>query len=288
MDDYRTLYRHMLVCENKTEHTITSYCSAIDQFLKYYETVLHKDPKDFTWQEIRDYTLYLSNECGLADSTINQAIAKIEHLVIYVLHEHWDPTQVPKRVCEILLPTVPSHDQCIKLINHITDPKYHVMVVLMYSAGLRCCEVCRLRYGDIRKSEHRIYISVSKNRSDRFAILSDKALEDLINYWRSLGSPSVSPKDYLFPQRKDHSKCVTTAGVQAYVRKAADEIGLTHVTCHSLRHAFGTEMYLANPDLIRLKELMGHKSISSTCIYVTLAHQHFDDVVSPYDMKESK
>ena len=50
------------------------------------------------------------------------------------------------------------------------------MVTLMYSSGVRVGEVCRLKYSDIQRSSMRIHVAQTKNRSDRYALLSQKAV----------------------------------------------------------------------------------------------------------------
>ena len=69
------------------------------------------------------------------------------------------------------------------------------MIALMYSSGLRIGEVCHLKYQDIERSNMRIHISHSKNRSDRYAVLSKTALEILTQYWFAYHKPV----DWLFP-----------------------------------------------------------------------------------------
>ena len=52
---------------------------------------------------------------------------------------------------------------------------------------------------------------------------------------------------------------------------------------HSLRHAFGLHLYESGADLMSIKEAMGHKSLSSTTIYLTLGVGNGRSVKSPYD-----
>ena len=55
------------------------------------------------------------------------------------------------------------------------------------------------------------------------------------------------------------------------------------ITCHSLRHAFGTHLYEDGVDLLSIKALLGHKSLNSTAIYVHLASNGISNAVSPFD-----
>lgn len=49
------------------------------------------------------------------------------------------------------------------------------------------------------------------------------------------------------------------------------------------RHAFGTHLYENGTDLLTIKELLGHKSLESTMIYVHLASNGTSNATSPLD-----
>ncbi|MCI6709890.1 MULTISPECIES: tyrosine-type recombinase/integrase [Eisenbergiella] len=51
----------------------------------------------------------------------------------------------------------------------------------MYSSGLWVSEVCHLRYEDIRRKQMMIHVPLSKNRQDRYIILSEKNWKFLQN-----------------------------------------------------------------------------------------------------------
>ena len=72
----------------------------------------------------------------------------------------------------------------------------------------------------------------------------------------------------------------------AILSKAALDILTLYwrITCHSFRHAFGTHLYENGTDLLTIKALMGHKSVSSTAVYVHLAGGGaVKGAVSPFD-----
>lgn len=138
----------------------------------------------------------------------------------------------------------------------------------MYSSGLRIGEVCRLRYEDVDRKNMRLHIARCKNRSDRYAILSKAALDLLTQYWFEYGRP----KGYLFPKQRGENRPIDTFSLSRHIHAHEDRLGWEHkITCHSFRHAFGTHLYENGTDLLTIKELMGHKSLLSTTIYVHLS-----------------
>jgi integrase len=207
-------------------------------------------------------------------------ISQLRFFTIYVLHKPWDPTQLPKRKFDRYLPFVPSREEVSAFIEAIDDPKIRAMVILMYSAGLRVGEVSRIKCEDIDRRNMRIHITHGKNRSDRYALLSPAALKELEAYWRKCGRP----RNYLFPQRHDPNMPNDPQNLHWHMRKAEDKLGWPHrFTCHSMRHAFATHFYEDTHDLLTLQHLMGHKSITSTTIYITLSNATLRRYSSPFD-----
>lgn len=199
-----------------------------------------------------------------------------------MLHKPWDNSQLPIRKFDTYLPYVPSQEDTLAFINSMPDLKQKTMVAIMYFAGLRIGEVCHLRYEDIDRKHMRIHISHSKARGDRYAILSTMALSLLTKYWFAYDRP----KEWLFPKQtnKDSSKPIDTFYLSRHIHAHERRLGWPErLTCHSFRHAFGTHLYENGIALLTIKSLLGHKSLTSTTIYVHLATNGTSCVVSPLD-----
>ena len=280
MDKYLNSFREMVSLRGLTDHTLTSYCTYIRAYLDYLSTILQKAPEDVSWQELREYIKWLQYTRNVSDRTINCAISQLRFFTMYVLHKPWDDTQLPMRKFDNYLPFVPSKAEVMTLINSMPDLKQKAMVTLMYSAGLRIGEVCRLRYKDIQRKQMRIHISHGKNRSDRYAILSQNALDILTEYRYAFDKP----KDWLFPKQTDPTRPIDTFYLSRHIHEVERTLGWEErITCHSLRHAFGTHLYEDGVDLLTIKALLGHKSLNSTTIYVHLASNGIRSAVSPFD-----
>lgn len=280
MDKYFNSYREMISLRGLTDHTLKSYSTYIRSYLDYLSNILHKQPEDVTWNELRDYIRWLQKERTLSDRTVNTAISQLRFFTMYVLHKPWDDTQLPMRRFDDFLPFVPSKDEVSILIEAMPDLKQKAMVSLMYSSGLRIGEVCNLRYEDIQRKNMRIHIRHGKNRSDRYAILSKRALDILTQYWYSFDKPT----GWLFPKQSDSSRPIDTFYLSRHIHDVEDALGWERrITCHSLRHAFGTHLYEDGVDLLTIKALLGHKSLHSTTRYVHLASNGIGRAVSPFD-----
>ena len=280
MDNYLNSFRKMISLRGLTDHTLKSYCTYIRTYLDYLNNILHKSPEEVSWDELRDYICWLQKSRDLSDRTINGAISKLRFFTLYVLHKPWDDTQLPMRRFDEYLPFVPSKEETWQFISSMPDLKPKTMVTLMYSSGLRIGEVCRLRYEDVDRKHMRLHITHSKNRNDRYAILSKAALDLLTQYWFECGRPM----GYLFSKQRGEDRPIDTFYLSRHIHAHEDRLGWERrLTCHSFRHAFGTHLYENGTDLLTIKALMGHKSLNSTTIYVHLSSDSIRQTVSPLD-----
>lgn len=280
MDNYLNSFREMISLRGLTDHTLKNYCTYIRAYLDYLTGILHKLPEDVSWAELRDYIRWLKKSRNLSDRTVNCAISQLRFFTLYVLHKPWDDTQLPMRRFDAYLPFVPSREEVSILIDAMPDLKQKAMVSLLYSSGLRIGEVCRLRYEDIDRKNMRIHITHGKNRSDRYAILSRKALHILTAYWFAFDRP----RGWLFPKQTCEDNPIDTFYLLRHIHDVERSLGWEpRITCHSLRHAFGTHLYENGTDLLTIQALLGHKSLNSTTIYVHLAANGTTNAVSPFD-----
>ena len=257
---------------------MTTYISWVEENLR------SRDLYSVTWEEIRSYIRYLKEIKGLNPRTINVHISQLRDFYYYVLHKDWDKREVPFLHFDEHLPIVPTKEQVVAIINSVTNPKHKAELALLYSSGIRVSELCRLHCGDIHRSKNCIYISRSKNRSDRYAVLSEKAYRLLVDYVRT-SYRGAKQEDLLFPGRKNGcpvcAESVRKVFSEAVTRSGFPDRGFN---LHSLRHAFGLHLYESGADLMSIKEAMGHKSLSSTTVYLTLGIGNGRSVKSPYDL----
>lgn len=283
MDKYFNLYREMLSLRGLTDHTLMSYSTYIRVYLNYLSTVLHKLPEDISWSELRDFICWIQKERNLSDRTINHCISQLRFFTLYVLHKPWDAYQLPFRKFDSYLPFVPTREEMQLFLSSISDIKFKALLCLMFSSGLRIGEVRHLKCSDIEHSKARILIRASKNRSSRYAQLSEQAWQLILQYWYSFPKDR-RPRNWLFTQKRDPSKPIDHQRVPDFIASHEKKLGWEHrFTCHTFRHAFATYHYEDGTDLLTLKALMGHRSITSTIIYVHLSSATLSSSASPFD-----
>lgn len=271
VDFYLSQIEEILSFAKCSERTIISYKTYTRPFLVYCSNILHKEPENVSYSEIRNFLTTLQKERSLSDASLNHAISEIRFLYEAVLGQTWNPKQVPARKVSHPLPFVPDRQTVQEFISTIDDIKKKAMISLLYSAGLRIHEVCRLKCSDIDHGKGRIYVSPGKNRRDRYAILTENTYQLLCSYWRSL-PPHLKTRDWLFTQQTDIKKPAYTQFISSFIPKHEDALGWEHrLSAHSFRHAYATHSYQDGMDILTLSRLLGHTSLNSTTIYVHLA-----------------
>ena len=278
-EPYLIKFNDFLIIRDLTKNTQNSYNSFLRCYLLWVDNNLGIIPEEVSFAQIRSYILYLKNIKKLSNRSINAYMSQVRFLHLYVLKRSWDKYEVPSMKFNTFLPDVLSQKEARAFVESFPNLKHKACATLLYSSGLRVSELCHLRYEDVDRENLRLYIRPSKSRSDRYAILSPKALDILTQYWFAYNRP----KDWLFPGQNPDFPIVSFT-VSRFLADHATFLGWKRkVNAHLLRHCFGTHLYEQGTDLLIIQRLMGHKSIHSTTIYIHLAKNHPFDIQSPFD-----
>jgi len=130
--------------------------------------------------------------------------------------------------------------------------------------------VLRFRPEDIDPNRKPISIKVSKGRKDRYTLLSDVALQILQEYWKK-----EKPQKWLFPSW-NKEKYITARTVQKIFQNTCKKAEISkNVSVHSLRHSFTMYLLESRIDLRYIQELLRHKSLKTTEIYMDVSTEIF-------------
>lgn len=279
MNTYLSKFEDLIELRDLTRNTARNYSSFLKQYLKWIDSNLSKKPEEVSFEEIRTYLLYLKNIKKLSNRSINAHISQLRFFHLFVLNKSWCKYQIPFMKITTYLPTILTQKEVCHFIDSMTNLKHKTYVALLYSAGLRVSELRHLRYEDVDRKSMRLYIRNTKSRSDRYAILSENALQILTAYWYAFDRP----KEWLFPGRNP-VKPIASFTINKVVKNHASSLDFPpNITPHTFRHAFGTHLYEQGTDLLMIQKLLGHKSINSTTIYVHLSNTKELNIVSPFD-----
>ena len=260
---------------NLKERSVDCYKNYVSYFLNYMD----KTPEELTCQDVREFLLAKKDE-GLKATTLNLYNSAIRFFYRNVLHILWDDITVPRMIQDHKLPTVLSSEEVDRLLNATGDLKYKAMFATMYSSGMRVSEVIHLHYDDISRTNMQIHVRNTKNRTDRYTILSERNLALLTEYWFACGRP----RGILFPN-KFTGDYLTASSVEQVIRRSAMAVGLSGVTPHCLRHSFATHLMEQGVEQRNIQALLGHRDPRSTEIYLHVSNKSLMGIRSPFDRK---
>ena len=254
--------------------TIRTYQNNVRDFLKF----INKHPDELTCEDAKDFLLHLKNK-GDKASTLNNKNGALVFFYKRVLGKLWDDNLVPRAINDYAIPRVLTRDEIEKLLDATPNLKYKAIFAIMYSSGLRVSEVLHLHYDDISRTNMQIYIHSAKNHTSRYALLSQRALDILTEYWFKCGKP----RDILFPNQWT-GKYLTPSATGLEMRKSVERAGLPkNVHSHCLRHSFATHLLEDGVDIRYIQTLLGHRSPKSTEIYLHISNKALLGVKSPFD-----
>lgn len=275
---YNQLKEECLI-RNRSLRTAETYIANIELFMKWTG---YKPMEELCLQDARDYILY-KRKSGISASTCNFYNSSIAFLYKYVLRIPWDQDIVPRMRIDTKLPTVLSLEEVEKLIDTADHIRNKAIIALLYSSGLRAGELIKLRAEDIYMSRMQVYVSKSKNHNDRFTILSNRALELLIEYWKSY----PIRREYFFVSINEPHEQLKVGGVENMLRAVGKEAGI-QVHPHTLRHSFASHLIEQGIPIHYVQSLLGHRCLESTQVYIHISNKTIMGIKSPLDHPQKK
>ncbi len=258
---------------NYAPRTQQTYLAHVRRFARHFG----RSPERLGPEEIRRYQLHLI-ETGASWSLFNQATCALRFLYTVTLAQPWRVEKIAHPRRPMRLPVVLSTEEVARLFEAVPSPKQRLVLMTIYSAGLRVSEAVHLRVADIDSARMVIHVRQGKGGKDRQVMLSPLLLEELRAYWRF-----VRPRSWLFPGN-DPEQPLSVACVQRVCQKARRAAGIDKpVSPHTLRHSFATHLLEAGADLRLIQSLLGHRSLSTTQRYLHLAAHRIGTTASPLD-----
>lgn len=254
INKYRIKYLESLEeLRGYSDLTIKSYDESIKDALKYVEVLQENEVLVFN---LMPYRIKIAS---LNPKTISKKLSAIRGFVAYLNENDIksflkadDSIKVAKT-----LPKPISHEHILEALSHATFEE-KVIVVLLYTLGLRISELNSLKLSDI--SEEWIRVLGKGNKHRDVPLL--QSTKELLNQY-ILQKPK---KEFLF--EKDGNK-LSENSLRYTVTKMFKKISLK-VTPHQLRHSYATALLNGGAPIVDVGELLGHSSMATTQIYTKL------------------
>lgn len=295
---------HLEVERGRSRKTAENYERYLLRFLLIAGDISGKGdnltPSDIDQELVRKFRLQLNREVDRYGENL-EAITQAYHLIAlrgflkYLAKRNiksLDPTliELPHVVRKQV--TFLHYDEIESLLDQIdttneTGLRDRAIIELLFSGGLRVSELVKLNRDSINL-ERREFIVRGKGSKDRPIFISEAAAERVQDYLAAR-TDSLAP---LFLNNSRNLQAVDTSGnfrrltprsVERIVQKYAKMAGITkHVSPHTLRHSFATDLSMNGADLRSVQTMLGHADISTTQIYTHVTDQHLKEVHEKY------
>lgn len=263
-----------MLVRNLASSTIDAYTYHVDQFNRHFD----RPAEELGPEEIRAYQLYLIREKKVGWSSFNQAVCSLRFLYGFTIPRDWHVKMIPFGKRPKKLPLVLGHEDASHLIQCTANLKHRTILLTQYAAGLRLSESRYLQLSDIDSKRMQLRVACGKGRKERRIPMSPRLLAALRDYWRE-----YRPSTYLFPGRNADVPLSGTT-MQKACKSAALAAKLSPaISPHTLRHSFATGLLEAGVDLLTISQLLGHKSFTTTMIYLHVRRPHLNSTPSPID-----
>lgn len=308
-------FRSHLRANRKAYTTEQTYCHWVKRFIHFHQCA---NPADLGSTNVEAFLTDMAVNKGTSPETQKIALNALSYLYKQFIGRELGQLQFTFPAKTQRIPVVLTSEEARSIIQNLSG-HHHLIAVLLYGAGLRKNECLRLRIKDIDFGTQQVRIYDGKGRKDRLSVLPNSSIDvlekqveivnklhqyDLEKGYGSVYMPHLLAKkypqqskqlkwQYLFPSstiskdprsdsvRRHH---IHQSNFQRALSKAVLRSGVNkHVTSHTFRHSFATQLLMDGYDLRKIQQLLGHVDISTTEIYLHVLDTMGSKVISPAD-----
>jgi site-specific recombinase XerD len=283
---------YLEVEQNRSQKTAENYHLYLMRFVEFTEdTTVEK----ITDETIRKWRLWLARYADDNGQTLGK-ITQSYHLIALrsflrfcgkrsittLPPDHIELPKVSRKQVSFL-----QADELRRLFDQIkTDSviglRDRAIVGLLYASGLRVSELAKLDRGHINVNRREFMVR-GKGQKDRLVFI-DEGSAQLISNYLAKRVDNLQPLFIRYgghevvDQSGDYGR-LTPRSIQRLVSQYAKLAGITkHVSPHTLRHSFATDLLMNGADIRSVQTLLGHSNIATTQIYTHVTDPHLREV----------
>jgi len=275
-----------------SEHTLKSYNNDVGLFIEYCSKIFSGYIVDLDCIEPNTIRGFISSEKekfykskkkikkSYSPKTVNRRLASIKSFFKYLYNFEKindNPAMyvrmqkvvktLPKFVPESKIKKLMEEPMKNLITNELDGKRDEAILEMLYATGLRLSEILSINISDIDINNQMIKI-MGKRGKERIVPIGKVAINSIEGYLEKLGkSLKKNFGDPLFINK--NNKRLPKRTLQRRIKKYLE---LTDIggSVHTLRHTFATHLIDRGADILTIKELLGHSSLSTTQRYTKL------------------
>lgn len=257
--------------------TIAAYQATLGQFRTWLALRCEKqDPSTVAVRDALTYLEYLRSERQNGNSAVNRQLTVLKNFYrAIVAMGHLEPDQNPLVQMPRIkgpprkLPVFLTEEEVVRLlaapaIDTVLGVRDRALLAVLYGTGIRASECASLREADVDLVQATIRVT-GKGGHERVIPLNSGVIAAMATYRQARGT--VSPETSFFQSLR--KRPMSRGAVYERVRHWSQRAKLTkRVSPHTLRHTFATHLLKTEANLVTIRDLLGHRFITSTQIYM--------------------
>lgn len=282
----------------RSSKTAENYRRYLERFIEFADNI---EVKLITQELLRKYRLWLNRYTSEFSGEELAMITQSYHLIALRGFLHYlskrdiaslapDKVELPKihrkqvtflyfEEIERMIEAIPSEETEQTLRDR-------AIIELLFSSGLRVSELVNLDRDHIN-TRRREFMVRGKGQKDRPVFVSTTAARH-VDAYLAARHDTLQP---LFISYSRNSQANTTGdyrrltarSIQRLVTKYARLAGITkHVSPHTMRHSFATDLLMNGADIRSVQSMLGHSNISTTQVYTHVTDKHLRDVYEQF------
>ncbi len=300
LNDYT---EHIEVERGRSSKTAENYGHYLERLIEFGGDI---DVANITTELVRKYRLWLNryiNDNGETLSTITQNyhLIALRGFLGYLAKRDItslspEKIELPKTVRKQV--TFLTNDEVVSILKSIPDDgsvqnlRDKAIIELLFSSGLRVSELAGLNRDHIN-TKRREFMVRGKGQKDRPIFITEVAAQHIDNYLQ-LRTDSLPPLFLNYSKNNNAStsgdfRRLTSRSIQRIVQRYARLAGITkHVTPHTMRHSYATDLLMNGADIRSVQTMLGHSDISTTQVYTHVTDQHLRDTYEQFHSRSQK
>jgi site-specific recombinase XerD len=292
---------HMEIEQGRSQKTIANYDHYLIRLMDFAGDI---EVGDITPELIRKWRLWL-NRLGtnvsdeLEKSTQNYHLIALRSFLKYCAKRDiatMSPDKIELAKTSRKQVTFLNIDELERLfnqpdLNKINGLRDRAILELLFSSGLRVSELVSLNKDHINL-KRREFMVRGKGQKDRPIFISERASKWVQDYLDKRNDNDIA----LFVRYSGNKEAsldgnyhrLTSRSIQRMIARYSRLAGITkHVSPHTMRHSYATDLLMNGADLRSVQALLGHSNISTTQIYTHVTDTHLKHVHEQFHNKES-
>lgn len=262
-------------------NTVKSYTQDLEQFCEFCDSLNITDVLHVNEKLIRRFVISINVNNEYEKSTISRKLSAIRSLFNYALRNDLVPSNPLKRISnpqvKRKLPEVVPEGVMNKISEKLSQEEkllHNAVVEVLYSCALRVSELCSLNLGDIDFEKGSVRVT-GKGSKTRIVPIGKESLQVVKKYLDSRSSLEYNYPIFVTSRNKRIYPRYVYRIINKYL---SEETELKKKSPHVLRHTAATHMLDNGADLLAVKEILGHESLSTTQIYTHVSIERLKNI----------